>query len=761
MTSENRYKAYIIAAIIAVSLVQGLWLFKGSVFDNVDSGLINYIGQASYLTSLYNSFFIWTTLNYTGFITSTGSPIGIFLSVIDLLIVTPLGEGIGSGVYFGLLIAAGNLGIFFLIYKVLDKYPIRARAVSGFLGIAIFSFYTAVNNGPGYNLTGTFLPLSIFFTYLLYRHLEQHGTKLTSSAYLGTIFFLILSLAALFAFGGDAYAIQDVLEVSIIMLVLVAFSSKKKKVFFIFLAVLLLAIAINASMYSTAALFTGKVGNQFFNSGSIAIIHDYNYQNIFTSLQLYAQTNYLYEYYELSYFILAIASLFFAIEAKEREKKAMVISVFVAFFFILLIWDNFSPPFGAVFSFLINHIKELLVFRYSGSSLYYLVQFAYAFLAGIGSGFLYGKISVIAKDQTSRKVVLSVFSIFVISLILVVAYYGEYNSYKTYSGITIPQHVDKIAAYINSHNGYFNVAALPVQAPFYHFDTWYKGTDIYSYLVDKSVFPGGYNSQNELFFPSSYGEYFGAASSEQNPVPKNYSSAFQNIFGVLGIRYVIVQGDSIVGTTGFSANAMVDNLDNDTEMKMVFSSGPSKVYESSNYVPLVYASNLDIIQSNTTSGIYAAISNSSFEIQNYSVYDPASFDGYSPIGKMVAYEVRPFSKPNVSFDYANPTYVVVHVSNATTPFYLVFRESYDPSWSAYFSNGTEISPSDHLLVNGFANAWYIDAKGSYTIHIYYALQTYADIAWVVSFAALFATLGIGVYGWKESKMAKARVKKRK
>ena len=121
MTRENRYKTYLIAAIIAVSLVQGLWLFKGMAFDNVDSGLINYISQTSYLTSLYNSFFIWTTLNYTGFITSTGSPIGLFLSVIDFLIVVPLGEGIGSGIYFGLLIAAGNLGIFFLIYEILER----------------------------------------------------------------------------------------------------------------------------------------------------------------------------------------------------------------------------------------------------------------------------------------------------------------------------------------------------------------------------------------------------------------------------------------------------------------------------------------------------------------------------------------------------------------------------------------------------------------------------------------------------------------
>jgi hypothetical protein len=43
----------------------------------------------------------------------------------------------------------------------------------------------------------------------------------------------------------------------------------------------------------------------------------------------------------------------------------------------------------------------------------------------------------------------------------------------------------------------------------------------------------------------------------------------------------------------------------------------------------------------------------------------------------------------------------------------------------------------------------MNKTGNYTITLYYTLQTDAWIAWGVSFAALFATIGIGVYGWKE------------
>ena len=57
-------------------------------------------------------------------------------------------------------------------------------------------------------------------------------------------------------------------------------------------------------------------------------------------------------------------------------------------------------------------------------------------------------------------------------------------------------------------------------------------------------------------------------------------------------------------------------------------------------------------------------------------------------------------------------------------------------------------------MNGFANAWYMNKTGNYTITLYYTLQTDAWIAWGISFAALFATIGIGIYGWKETRKAK-------
>ena len=119
-----------------------------------------------------------------------------------------------------------------------------------------------------------------------------------------------------------------------------------------------------------------------------------------------------------------------------------------------------------------------------------------------------------------------------------------------------------------------------------------------------------------------------------------------------------------------------------------------------------------------------------------------------------ASSISDFSQPNVTFDYNTPTHAFVYVRNATTPYYLVFRETYDPYWHAYYSNGTAVPSRDHIAVNGFANAWYIDKPGNYTISLYYTLQTEAWIAWIISFAGLGITLYIGYLGWKEMKKEK-------
>jgi len=734
---------------MVISFAQAFWLFKGMQFDHVDSGLQGYINFSQF----FNGFFVWGVTNYTGLITPIGSSINFIFYLFNALLFILAGWTLGTELFYGLLIAIGNLSLFFLLYMLLEDKPVIARVVAGSFAMVFFSFYTAINNGPGYELTGVFLPATILFAYLLAKNLDSNMHKEKHKNYVYTILSLFtISAALLFAAGGAAYIIQNIITIAfpIVFLALLGLQKHRKELFIYYIIGIFLATIIVVPIFWSGAIFTNTVGNTFFNSGSLWIIYNLNRQNIFTSLQLYSQSgaNMPYYIFELALIVFVIASLF-SINKKDRLRTAIILGSFVSLFLIVFIWDNFGAPFGQVFNFLLSHFNELLVFRYSGSSLYYCIFFLYSVLGGIGIGSIYESLKEMRSNDNIKKLLLIIFVVFIASLALIRLYYSDYINYVAYTGISIPGHVYNLSNYINAQNGNFNVALLPVETPFMQFDSWYVGVDIYTYLINNPSFTGGYVAAQEQFFPPSQGEYYNVGSGIDSA--NLNGNELVNELGVLGIRYIVVQGDSLhEGDMGaFSFNNIYKNLDSSKSILFMKKFGNSSIYENSNYVPLVYASDVDNIGNASTAEIFDVIGNKTFNIQNTSVYS-TSIDGfYNDSSTINARRISDFSQPNITFVQNTPTKVTVRVHNATTPYYLVFRETYDPHWAAFYSNGTEVNPYDHIAVNGFANAWYMNKTGSYTVTLYYTLQTDAWIAWAVSFIALGVTVAIGVYGWME------------
>ena len=276
------------------------------------------------------------------------------------------------------------------------------------------------------------------------------------------------------------------------------------------------------------------------------------------------------------------------------------------------------------------------------------------------------------------------------------------------------------------------------------------------------MYTGGYIAQTEIFYPVTKYFYDDITSNidGSNTINNNYIS---HIFGILGIRYILVQGNAIGSSPydpdyydAFSFNDIYSNLNSSDGVIFIKKYANTSLYEDLNYVPLVYAANIYNFENISETKLVQIITNESFDIKDKSVYVSKISGFYNDSHTINATPIANFSKPNISFVENTPTKVTVHVSNAITPYYLVFRETYDPYWAAFYSNGTEVNPRNHIAVNGFANAWYMNKTGNYTVTLYYTLQTDAWIAWGISFAALFVTIGIGVYGWKEAKKEKMR-----
>ncbi len=88
---------------------------------------------------------------------------------------------------------------------------------------------------------------------------------------------------------------------------------------------------------------------------------------------------------------------------------------------------------------------------------------------------------------------------------------------------------------------------------------------------------------------------------------------------------------------------------------------------------------------------------------------------------------------SISYEEINPTQYTVHV-NASEPFYLVFSETYDNDWVASIS-GQQIPGQYHFTANGYANGWYINRTGAYTITLEYWPQNLFYIGGAISVTA--------------------------
>ncbi|HET7098889.1 MAG TPA: hypothetical protein VFI61_01490 [Patescibacteria group bacterium] len=91
--------------------------------------------------------------------------------------------------------------------------------------------------------------------------------------------------------------------------------------------------------------------------------------------------------------------------------------------------------------------------------------------------------------------------------------------------------------------------------------------------------------------------------------------------------------------------------------------------------------------------------------------------------------------PEIEFNRLNFTKYRVTVKGAKSPYLLVLSDLYDSGWAVY-SDNIELDTKNHFLVNGYANAWWIDKNGDYNLDIVYKPQQVLSIGYKISFIAI-------------------------
>jgi hypothetical protein len=92
------------------------------------------------------------------------------------------------------------------------------------------------------------------------------------------------------------------------------------------------------------------------------------------------------------------------------------------------------------------------------------------------------------------------------------------------------------------------------------------------------------------------------------------------------------------------------------------------------------------------------------------------------------------SNIQITVHKVNPTKFIINV-NSSTSFFLVFSELYHKDWVAYV-DGRQIPNKYHFIANGYANAWYINKTGTYTITLEFWPQKLFYIGSAISITTL-------------------------
>lgn len=232
-------------------------------------------------------------------------------------------------------------------------------------------------------------------------------------------------------------------------------------------------------------------------------------------------------------------------------------------------------------------------------------------------------------------------------------------------------------------------------------------------------------------------------------IPPNVG--ISKMLNLLNIKYLIVSNDLADAVTRqpVDTTTLRDFLGKMSDIKLVECFGALYIYENLNYEDTqIYGStnyvlgstnyvlgSTDYTNSNLThemDNFFALVTNNQLNITDM-VYLlpqslPPSYYASSTVNlsqsSVVTPEFTGAEDVNLTYKQISPCEYKVNV-NADKPFVLVFSETYDNQWSLYTEDGQAVPC--HFIANFYANGWYIQKTGNYTLTLYFTPQNYLNM----------------------------------
>ena len=126
------------------------------------------------------------------------------------------------------------------------------------------------------------------------------------------------------------------------------------------------------------------------------------------------------------------------------------------------------------------------------------------------------------------------------------------------------------------------------------------------------------------------------------------------------------------------------------------------------------------------------IENSSLQIESMIFYSLKTGESFVKAENLISSHQQ--CNASITYNKINPNQYIVHV-NSSQPFYLVLSQSYDNGWVATI-NGQQIPDQCHFTANSYANGWYINKTGTYTLTLEFKPQNLFYVGAAISIVTM-------------------------
>jgi hypothetical protein len=215
------------------------------------------------------------------------------------------------------------------------------------------------------------------------------------------------------------------------------------------------------------------------------------------------------------------------------------------------------------------------------------------------------------------------------------------------------------------------------------------------------------------------------------------SGSWVNLARELHVRFVLLDNSLVPLGNATGQDRLHRILESSPEVGYVRSFGQVELYEIEQYIPIVYSPQRVSVLSTSLTGPRDQFASRTTAFINRSDVAETIFKKLSSVTEATV----------LSYERKDPVTFELRV-RSSGPFVLVLGVPYSELWVARF---TDKPVQNHIMINGFANAWFIEDSGLLSIRISYVGQEPVVYGWVVSGASILgmAVVLIKMYSRKE------------